>query len=192
MKISRKTLLNLLLFALVLSFFVTPLGHYGKIFLNRLFAFGPEVIPATNRLQIPDYNWTLKDKDWNFFSFEEAKGKVVFINFWASWRLPCEAELQDIQKLYDEFGDQVVFYIITDEEQEPVEAFMAEQGFDFPVTYRIIGEAAPFEVPDPPASYVLDKQGNIVVSEKGITDWYNEGVRQLFTQLLENQKKEYP
>ena len=185
MKISRKTILNLLLFALVISFFVTPLGHHGKIFLNRLFAFGPEIIPVENQVQIPDYNWTLKDKDWNFFSFEEAMGKVVFINFWASWRLPCEAELQEIQELFDEFGDQVVFYIITDEEQEPVEAFMSEQGFDFPVTYRIIGEPAPFDVPDPPASYVLDRKGNIVVSENGITDWYNDDVRQLFTELLE-------
>lgn len=186
MKISRKTLLNLLLFALVLSFFVTPLGHYGKIFLNRLFAFGPEPIPVEERVQIPNYNWTLKDEDWNFFSFEEARGKVVFINFWASWRLPCEAELQEIQKLYDEFGDRVNFYIITDEEREPVAEFMAKQGFDFPVTYRIIGEPAPFEVPDPPASYVLDKNGEIVVFEKGITDWYNGKVKELFKQLLEN------
>lgn len=186
MKISRKTILNLLLFALVLSFFVTPLGHYGKIFLNRLFAFGPDVIPAASRVQIADYNWTLKDKDWNFFSFDEARGKVVFINFWASWRLPCEAELQEIQKLYDEFGEQVIFYIITDEEQEPVEEFMAKLDFDFPVTYRIIGEPAPFEIPDPPASYVLDRNGYIVVNEKGITDWYNSDVRELFTQLLQN------
>ena len=127
MKISRKTILNLLLFALVLSFFVTPLGHYGKIFLNRLFAFGPEVIPAESRVEITDYNWTLKDKDWNFFSFDEARGKVVFINFWASWRLPCEAELQDIQKLYDEFGEQVVFYIITDQ-IESLYADLEEKG----------------------------------------------------------------
>ncbi|MBT8323591.1 MAG: TlpA family protein disulfide reductase, partial [Eudoraea sp.] len=93
MKFNRKTVLNLLLFALVLAFFVTPLGHYGKVFLNRLFAFGPEVIAVEDRTQLKDYNWMLKDKDWNFFSFEEARGKVVFINFWASWRLPCEAEL---------------------------------------------------------------------------------------------------
>ena len=144
------------------------------------------MIPTENRIQIADYNWTLKDKDWNFFSFEEARNKVVFINFWASWRLPCEAELQEIQKLYDEFGDQAVFYIITDEEQEPVEEFMAKQGFNFPVTYRSVGEPAPFEVPDPPASYLLDRNGAIVVFEKGITDWYNQGVRDLFAQLLEN------
>ena len=186
MKISRKTLLNLILFALVISFLVTPLGHYGKIFLNRLFAFGPEVIPAASRTQIPNYNWTLKDKDWNFFSFEEARGNVVFINFWASWRLPCEAELQEIQRLYEEFGDRVVFYIITDEEREPVTAFMEKQGFDFPVTYLIIGEPAPLQIPDPPASYVLDRNGQVVVFEKGITDWYNPGVRELFTQLLES------
>ena len=185
MKVSRKTIINLLFFALVLSFFVTPLGHYSKVFLNRLFAFGPEVIPAEERIQLKDYNWTLKDKDWNFFSFEEAKGKVVFINFWASWRLPCEAELAEVQKLYDEFGDRVVFYIISDEEQAPVEAFMEEHDFTFPVTYLIIGEPAPFEIPEPPASYVVDRQGRIAAFEQGITDWYSKGARQLFTKLLQ-------
>ncbi len=184
MKFNRKTILNLLLFALVLAFFVTPLGHYGKIFLNRLFAFGPEVIAVEDRRQLKDYKWTLKDKDWNFFSFEEARGKVVFINFWASWRLPCEAELAEVQQLYQEFGDRVVFYIITDEEQDPAEAFMDKHGFTFPITYLIIGEQAPFEIPEPPASYVIDKEGRIAVFEQGISDWYNSGVKELLTDLL--------
>ena len=84
MKVSKKTVLNILLIAFVLSFFVTPLGDFSKELLNKWFATSPTIIGEENRGKIPDYEWKLKDAEWNFFSFEEAKGKVVFINFWAS------------------------------------------------------------------------------------------------------------
>jgi len=184
MKLKKKTVLNILLILFVLSFFVTPLGYYGKLFLNRLFAFSPSPIAADYRQKIPDYDWQLKDADWNFFSFEKARGKVVFINFWASWRLPSEAELASIQKLYDRYQGKVDFYIITDENQEPVEAFMLKQEFDFPVTYLIIGEKAPFEIPEPPFSYLLDKEGHIVIKKDGIANWNSTEVHRLIDGLL--------
>jgi len=184
MKIKKKTLLNIILFAFILSFFLTPLGYHSKVLLNQLFAGGPTVIPTENRKQIADYQWTLKDPQWEFFSFEKSKGKVVFINFWASWRLPCAAELAGIQDLYDSYSDRVDFYIVTDEERPPVLEFMAEKEFDFPVTYLIIGEKAPFEVLTPPASYLIDKKGYVVIQEEGIADWDNGTIYALLDQLL--------
>ncbi len=170
---------------LVLSFFVTPLGYYGKVLLNRLFSFSPDLIERSEASRIPDYNWQLKDAEWNFFNFNRSEGEVVFINFWASWRLPCTAELSSIQNLYDRYGEQADFYIVTDEEREPVEAFMEEHEFSFPVTYLIIGERAPFDIPEPPASYVIDRQGYIRVNQDGIADWDNKKVYSLFEEMIE-------
>ncbi|WP_372974863.1 TlpA family protein disulfide reductase [Muriicola sp.] len=185
MAIKKKTVFNILLIVLVLSFFVTPLGYHSKILLNRLFAGTPDVIPENDRVTIADYEWTLKDEQWDFFSFERSKGKVVFINFWASWRLPSAAELKSIQKLYDRFKGQVDFYIITDEEREPVKEFMEENDLYFPVTYLIIGEKSPLQVMEPPATYILDKQGNIVVKRDGIGDWDSTKIVGLINKLLE-------
>ena len=185
MKFSRKTLINILLIALVVSFFVTPLGYHGKVLLNRIFSFSPDVIEISDARQIPDYNWQLKDPEWNFFNFDRSRGRVVFINFWASWRLPCAAELASIQNVYDRYGDQVDFYIITDEERAPAEAFMEEKEFTFPLTYLIIGEKAPFPVPEPPASFIIDKKGNIRVEQDGIADWDNNEIYQLLDSLIE-------
>ena len=180
----KKTLFNILLILVVVSFFVTPLGHYGKIFLNRVFSFAPDIVKVENRKKLPNYDWKLKDADWNFFSFEKSRGNVIFINFWASWRLPSEAELSSIQSLYDKYGDKIDFYIITDEEREPVEAFMAKQEFTFPLTYLIIGESAPLKIEEPPYSYLIDKNGYIVIEKDGIADWDSKKVHDVIDQLI--------
>jgi len=184
MKLRKKTLLNLLLFAFVLSFFVTPLGQYSKIWLMQLFARSPEVIAAEKRERLSSYDWKLKDAQWDFFNFNRSEGKVVLIDFWASWRLPCLPELKGLQALYDEYGDRADFYLITDEERKPVEEFMAEHGFTFPVTYLIIGEPTPVSTEDPPRSYLIDKKGYVVVAQEGIADWDTQKVRTLLDALL--------
>ena len=184
MKVSKKTILNILLIAFVLSFFVTPLGDYSKEMLNVLFATTPKVISPQNRAKIADYNWKLKDANWNFFSFEEARGEVVFVNFWASWHLPSRAQLEGIQKLYDKYKGKVRFYIITDQEKELPEELMARKGYTFPITYLVLGESAPLEILKPSGTYILDKKGFIAVHQTAITDWDNDTVYELLNQLL--------
>ncbi|WP_373073605.1 TlpA family protein disulfide reductase [Zeaxanthinibacter enoshimensis] len=180
----KKTYLNILLILLVLAFFVTPLGYEGKVLLNKIFSFSPGITPVEERARIVDYDWTLKDAEWNQFSFERSEGNVVFVNFWASWRLPSLAELQSIQEVYDRYKGKVDFYIITDEEREPVEAFMEEHDFTFPVTYLIIGEDNPFPDGDPPRTYILSKEGYIAVAKEGIADWSNKKVYTLLDTLI--------
>ncbi|SMC79345.1 TlpA family protein disulfide reductase [Cellulophaga tyrosinoxydans] len=184
MKITKKTVLNILLFAFIISFFVTPLGDYSKVLLNKIFSFSPSVTEESDRNKITDYDWKLKDANWDLFNFKQSKGKVVFVNFWASWVLPCEAELQSIQGLYDKYQGKVDFYIITNEEREPVEAFMAAHNLTFPVTYLFIGEKMPLKQIEAPSSYLIDKEGNIVIYKKGIADWDNSKIYELLDKLL--------
>lgn len=82
----KKTLLNIILILFVLSFFVTPLGYEGKIALNRLFASSVELIPVSAQKKI-DFDWKLKDRNDVQFNFNQSEGKVVFVNFWSSWRI---------------------------------------------------------------------------------------------------------
>ncbi len=184
MKIKRKTILNVLLIALVLSFFVTPLGDYSKELLNKWFATSPTIISSEKQGKISDYNWKLKDAKWDYFNFEKSRNKVVFINFWATWHLPSRAQMDDIQKLYDRYKGQVDFYIITDEEQALPEEFMARKEYFFPITYQIIGEPSPIKLLKPSGTYILDKEGNIVVHQTAIADWDNNAVFDLMNRLL--------
>lgn len=185
MAVKKKTVLNIVVILFVLSFFVTPLGHYGKLFLNRVFSFSPYVVEVANRKQITDYDWRLKDAEWNFINFDESKGKVILINFWASWRLPSEAELQSIQDLYEEYKGELDFYIITNENRPPVEEFMEKQEFTFPVTYLIIGDKSAVKVPEkPPYSYLIDQNGYVIIEQDGIADWNTSKVRSLIDDLI--------
>lgn len=185
MKNRKKTILNIVLILFILSFFVTPLGHYGKIFLNRVFSFTPSIVEESNRKKITNYSWRLKDANWDFFNFEKSKGKVIFINFWASWRLPSEAELSSVQAIYDDYKDKVDFYIITNEDKPPVEEFMEKHGFTFPVTYLIIGDKAAVKIPEKtPYSYIIDKEGFIFVDKEGIADWDTGKIRNLLDSLI--------
>lgn len=184
MKRTLKIILNILLFAFIISFFVTPLGDYSKIVLNKIFSFSPSVTDEDDRNKITDYDWRLKDENWDFFNFKKSKGNVVFVNFWASWVLPCEAELESIQNFYDTYKGRVDFYIITNEEREPVETFMEAHGFTFPVTYLFIGEKTAVPNTKVPSSYLIDKAGNILIHKEGIADWDNSKIYTLVDRLI--------
>lgn len=180
----KQTVYTLLVIAFVLSFFVTPLGDFSKLILNRIFATSPTIIAPENRGKIASYDWRLKDANWDFFSFEKAKGKVVFITFFYSWHLPSKAQMKDIQELYEKYKGKVDFYVISNEEREPVELFMQKNKYTFPVTYQIVGDPSPLKLLKPPGSYILDKKGNIVVHQNAISDWNNSQVYELLNGLL--------
>ena len=185
MKLTKKTILNVVLILFVLSFFVTPLGYHGKLFLNQVFSFSPPIIEASQRKKLPDYEWRLKDENWDFFSFEKSKGKVVIISFWASWKLPsCEAEMKSLQDLYSDYKGKVDFYLITNEERPPVLEFMKKHKLTMPITYLIIGDKAPIDIPEPPHSFIIDREGFVVSEKEGISDWDTRKVRKLLDDLL--------
>lgn len=184
MKIKKKTLLNILLILFVLAFFVTPLGYYGKIALMQLFSTAPRVVAVSEREKLPFYDWTLKDEAWEFFNFGRSRGKVVLIDFWRTWSLPSLPELKGIQALYEDYGDRVDFYIITNEERAPVESFMEEHGFTFPVTYQYLESASPVPSEGTPRSYLIDQEGFVVIDQEGIADWDSDRVRELLDTLL--------
>ncbi len=186
MKIKKKTILNVLLIAFIVSFFVTPMGYWGKIWLHRLFASSPTVIVEAERERIADYDWKLKDADWNYFNFTKSEGKIIFINLWASWKLPSHAELRSVQKLYDAYSDKVDFYIITNEERPPVEEFMEKNKYTFPVTYLIIGKKTPINPEEVPSSYLIDKKGDIIIYEDDIVNWNSGKTHKILDRLLVN------
>src|SRR5271157_2313746 len=94
---------------------------------------------AMTRLEADDRKrehpeFTLKDLSGKTWTFAELRGKVVLVNFWATWCPPCRKEMPDLKTLYERFAPQgLVVLAISDEEAAKVEPFVRERGVKFPV-----------------------------------------------------------
>tara|TARA_R110002049_G_scaffold231447_6_gene403866 strand:- start:8617 stop:9174 length:558 start_codon:yes stop_codon:yes gene_type:complete len=181
----RKTFLNALLILFVVSFFVTPLGEFSKVLLYKLFASTPVVIENSKQKKIADYHWKLRDTNHNEFNFKVSKGNVIFVHMWATWLVSSAAELQYVQEIYDIYKGKVDFYIITNEDRNVVQEFMAKKKFTFPVTYLISEENSALDTTIVPATFIIGKQGSIVVHQKkDIAKWKSEVVYAVLDKLI--------
>jgi peroxiredoxin len=78
-------------------------------------------------------NFTLKSLAGDSAALEQARGKVVVLDFWATWCPPCRAELPLIEKLRAEFSGKVEFYGVNDEEASTVKNFVKKNGYEMTV-----------------------------------------------------------
>jgi peroxiredoxin len=110
----------------------------------------------------PDF--TLKDLSGKTWTFAGLRGKVVLVNFWATWCPPCRKEMPDLETLYGRFSSKgLVVLGISDEEAAKVEPFIRERKVSFPVLLdpgRKVNEM--FVVEGIPKSFVYDREGKLV------------------------------
>jgi peroxiredoxin len=108
--------------------------------------------------------FTLKDLSGKTWTFADLRGKVVLVNFWATWCPPCRKEMPDLETLYGRFRSQgLVVLGISDEEAAKVEPFIRERKVSFPVLLdpgRKLNDL--FVVQGIPKTFVYDRQGKLV------------------------------
>jgi thiol-disulfide isomerase/thioredoxin len=131
-------------------------------------------------------NWNIVDADGNSVNVTDLKGKLVFLNFWATWCPPCVAEMPSIQKLYEnfQFDDEVVFLLV-EMDGEPHKAidFMNKKGFSLPVYST--NERVPEELykGNLPTTVILNKEGQIVYQTFGLADYSGNEFREFIRNL---------
>lgn len=122
-----------------------------------------------------DYNFTLKDLTGNKVEFNQYKGKVIFINLWATWCGPCKAEMPGIQKLYSKLeNDSVAFVMLSldkDQALSKVQAYVEKNEYTFPVFMPSGFLADQLQVPSIPTTFVISKEGKIVMKEVGTRNY---------------------
>jgi len=127
------------------------------------FAAAISKIEADNeRRQQADFTLTeLGGKKW---TLKEQRGKVVVVNFWATWCPPCRKEMPDLETLYKQFKDQgLVILAISDEDAGKVAPFIAEQKVTYPILLdpeRKVNEL--FQIEGIPKTFVYDRGGKLV------------------------------
>ena len=129
----------------------------------------PQFAAAMTRLEADDAkrqaaDFTLADLRGNKWHLQDLRGKVVLVNFWATWCPPCRKEMPDLQALYDRFNDQgFVVLAISDEDAAKVSPFIADRKIGYPILLdpgRKVNEA--YIVEGIPKSFVYDRAGKLV------------------------------
>lgn len=184
MKISKPQRSNIIFIGILGVLFFTPIGSKVKEFSARLLSFSPSVESVDSRNQLTDYNWNLKGINAEDYNFSEAKGKVIVINFWATWCPPCRAEMPSLQNLYADYKDKVVFLFLTNEDDVVVNRFLERYDYTIPSFNQYSKTPSDFSVSSIPATYVLDKNGFVVIDKVGPADWDSDKVRELLDELL--------
>lgn len=144
----------------------------------------PKVNSNKPVLSTDSYEWKIANSDGITLKFDEFKGKVVFINLWATWCPPCIAEMPDLNKLYLDYADKVEFLFVSHEESAVVNDFIAKKGFSLPVYKPVTQYPADFETNSIPTTFVINKNGEIVISKSGVANWNSRKVRNILDILI--------
>ncbi|MCF6181609.1 TlpA disulfide reductase family protein [Lutibacter sp.] len=158
-----------------------------RIWLLRQIAFSPSVENVKDRVTINDYNWQLNGLNSENINFKELKGKVVFVNFWATWCPPCRAELPMIQKLYNDYKDKVAFVFVTNENWEKISTFFKKNNYNLPVYNSASRPPSEFlKTNSIPSSFLIDKKGSVIIEKVGAADWNSSKTRNVIDEILKN------
>lgn len=117
-------------------------------------------------------------------NFENLQGKVIFINFWATWCPPCVAEMASLQKLYDSHKGKAVFLFITSDSANTTNAFLRKNNYTMPC-YNL-ESSLPKELSHKsyPTTYIIDTKGKIVINKTGGADWNTKQIKTIINQLV--------
>jgi peroxiredoxin len=111
-----------------------------------------------------DANFTLTDLSGKSWTLKDLRGKVVLLNFWATWCPPCRKEMPDLETLYQRFGPQgLVILGISDEDAATVQPFVTQQKVTYPVLLdpgRKVN--ALFQIDGIPKTFIYDRESKIV------------------------------
>jgi len=128
--------------------------------------------------------WIISDMAGNPVSFESLNDKPVFLNLWATWCPPCIAELPGIYDLHKEYGDKVNFVLVSNESRAKVRGFAKNKGFESLPFYRNESIPDDFSSQSIPTTFIIDKNGKIVLSKKGVARWNSGKVEELLESLI--------
>ncbi len=184
-KIVKKNAVTILLTGFVLVLIVSP-GAKSWL-LQQLVSvglFNAEIKKdGMNEISTEEASFSFTDAMGKTTNTTSLKGKVVFINFWASWCPPCRAEMPSLDKLYKKLKDDnrfVFLFINEDGDKTKAIQYLDKNNFIFPLYHR--SEDVPAEIfsGSLPTTIVLNKEGKVVLKHEGLAGYNtDEFIKQL-------------
>jgi len=175
-RLSIKNIFNIILIFIFLGLVFIPSAKALVIEgLMKIGFFSPNTTLKKDTAFVQDLSGIqFKDVKGNIVDLGDLRGKVVFLNFWATWCPPCLAEMPTVNKLYEKFrNDKDVVFILVDADGDLTKSqkFMDRRKYNLPV-YAICSQ-----IPDLlfkgslPTTVVFDKQGRVSYNESGAANY---------------------
>jgi peroxiredoxin len=149
-------------------------------------AFSQAGIPLL-RKRVPAEDFSLPLSGGGARTLSGLKGKVVFLNFWATWCPPCREEMPSMETLYRRLKDAGLEFLAVDIQEKPkqVEAFIRENSLSFPVALDESGRISGiYGIRSIPATFIIDRDGSIIAAVIGGRRWDSPEVTAAFEALL--------
>jgi peroxiredoxin len=146
-------------------------------------------IPETGFVRAPEFETV--DVEGREVRLDSYAGKVVILNFWATWCPPCRLEMPSMEKLYREFKDQGLEVVAVNfmESPAPILEFVKEKGFTYPILMdRKSRIAESYGVRRLPETVLIGRQGNLLGKSTGYKDWYKKDAREFVALLLKDEE----
>ncbi len=141
--------------------------------------------PLKEGTEIVDFE--LQDLDGASRRLSDFNGRVVFLNFWATWCGPCRVEMPSMQRLYERLkasGLEIVA-VNLQEDRRSVQRFVDELGLSFPVLLDTTGRVgATYGARSIPTTYIVDREGFVIAGTIGTREWDGEEYLRFFERLL--------
>lgn len=155
-------------------------GHNANVMKSTIFLIltlaillgGTGVAGATDAGQ-PAPNVALPDAQGTVVALDTLRGKVVYVDFWASWCGPCRRSFPWMNEMQQKYGSKglAIVAVNVDKKRADADKFLAQLPAGFPVVFDEAGTSpAAFGVKSMPSSYLIDARGNVVLVERGFVD----------------------
>jgi thiol-disulfide isomerase/thioredoxin len=136
-----------------------------------------------------DYNFTVKDLKGNLLDVKQLKGKVIFINLWATWCGPCRVEMPSIQNLYTTVDpDKIAFIMLaldTEENQHKIPKYINDKQYTFPVYVPNKSLPRQLNVSTIPTTFIVGKDGKIKSKKVGVTNYDTDKFKDFLKELAQ-------
>jgi thiol-disulfide isomerase/thioredoxin len=134
-------------------------------------------------------DFTLKTPEGRSLTLSGLKGKVVFLNFWATWCGPCRVEMPGMEALYRRYREEGLEFVAVDimEKDTQVRDFLKSNNYSFPVLLDSSGSVSnSYGIQAVPSTYILDRDGKIIFFAMGARNWDTPAIFSAFEGLLRN------